>query len=151
MEIRTVELSPRRKKQGYQESDFQSKFTAWQKKNPYILPPTFGIELKVVNTAHNKSLSIRDFEVQQLPALQRIKTRNGIGKKLSDLDQTLKPFDYFFISCSAGLIGVEFYTFKQPHYFYVMDVDVFLNATKQKGKPYLNEKEIAHIATRYDL
>lgn len=147
--MRTVDLSPHRKKKTYQESDMQSKITYWLKHSNQILAPCFFYECKLIKG--NKPLSLSDFRPQQIPSLLQSETKEGLNFKLSDLDIRTKPCDGVFISNSVGYIFVEFYKPNKPHSFYAVMVDYFLNELKDKNKKSLTEQEISLIGRHFLL
>lgn len=151
---RTVELSPRKKKMSsYQETDFQSLFTSWYTNLPPSTRP-FAInagliELKVKK--NNEALGLSDFRPQQIPALLQVQTDEGIYKKLSDLDISIKPADCFFIFGGGGYIAVEFYKPSHPHSFYLLTVNQYLLNLNRKKKKSLREEEIQSFAQHFFL
>lgn len=123
----------------FNETDFQSLFTKYVKKN---LPITMLYELKVTKT---NRLAFTRLEEHQETAL--LKAKHGcVHHKMSDQSRGMKPSDGFQICNSNAFVGVMFYKPRQPKIGYLIDIDVWIKERETSPWRSITEKAAQRLS-----
>jgi penicillin-binding protein-related factor A (putative recombinase) len=126
------------------ESDFQSLFTKWAKKN---FDRSAAFELKICKT---KSMPFSRVEEHQLVALHKAK-HYTLFHKISDMSLGYKPFDCFMLSEAEALIVIMFYRPGHRQYCYLIDIDAWSKFTVKSKRKSITEAQAVKIGTVIDL
>jgi hypothetical protein len=126
------------------ESDFQSLFTKWAKKNVHV---STAFELKITK---GKSLPFNHVEEHQIYALYKAK-HHVVFHKISDMSLGYKPFDCFALSGAEAYIVIMFYTPGSRRYCYKIDIDDWIGYTLESPRKSITEAEAKTLGIKIDL
>jgi hypothetical protein len=124
------------------ESDLQSRFTAWAKKN---WNTTAAFELKIVKG--NRMQYSRVKEHQQY-ALWRAKHAK-LFHKISDMSLGVKPFDCFMLAEIEAYVALCYYHPHRKLQLFLIDIDTYLKAKTTLPRKSLSEEEAYEFATHH--
>lgn len=126
----------------YTEREFVTDFNRWLK---IIFRRTGAFELKAMK---GNSIPFSAVKEHQTQALFHVK-RGGLVYKIPDDAYAQKPFDCFSLINAPAYVVIMFNT-KSP-YFYMIDVDVWLDEAQKSERKSLTEERAAKIGSKYDL
>lgn len=124
----------------YNESDFQSEFTKYLKKN--WEGGSVAFELKICK---KPSMNFKCVEEHQVYYLTQAK-HGKVVWKISDLDLRTKPFDSFVLQNSKAFVVILFYTARQPKVACCIDIDDFLDEQKTCGRKSLTRERAIELS-----
>ena len=126
------------------ESDFQTLFTKWAKKNA---KRSTAYELKICK---EKSLPYTRIEEHQVAALYKAK-HDTLFHKISDMSLGYKPFDCFALSGADAYVVIMFYRPGHRRYCYAIDIDEWIEYQVESPRKSITEAEAKRIGTTIDL
>lgn len=126
------------------ESDFQSIFTKWAKKNIHA---STAFELKICKL---KSMAFSRVEEHQVASLYKSKHAT-LFHKISDMSLGFKPFDCFALSGAEAYVVIMFYKKGDRQYCYMVDIDDWIEYQVQSKRKSITEKECLTIGRKIDL
>jgi len=126
------------------ESDFQSIFTKWAKKNVHV---STAFELKITK---GKSLPYNHVEEHQVAALYKAKHAT-LFHKISDMSLGYKPFDCFALSGAEAYVVIMFYRPGHRRYCYAIDIDDWIEFQCESPRKSITEAECKIISIIIDL
>ena len=124
------------------ESDIQTKFNQWLKRNWYN--GTAAFELKIVK-APDKSLPYSAIRDNQYKGLRLAKKR--LIWKLSDEDRREKPFDSFIIQEGQAYVAICWFTPRKQKSITLIDVEDLMRYRANSSKKSINQHEANSLAT----
>jgi hypothetical protein len=128
----------------FNETNFQSLFTKWAKKNAV---ETAVYELKITKT---NTLPFSKFEPHQLPALDKAKF--GIQThKISDMSLGYKPFDFCVWTHCPAYVAIMFYKPRQKKICYLLDIHTVYKLKDTENKRSITLTDAIELGIKINL